>query len=234
MSNSLRQFLNNCARFAQTRIAQPCVLCGGRAVGALLCPGCRADLPLLPEERCPGCALPSPGGEVCGRCLRHPHAFDHCEAAWRYAFPLDALIQRCKYAGAAELTELLAQGLAERLRGRPMPDLILPMPLHPARIRQRGYNQAMEIARRLSPRLGVPVLHACQRVRDTPPQAGLDLPARKKNLRGAFVCEEILRGKRLALLDDVMTSGGSLDELARAARRAGALEIHAWAAARTL
>jgi ComF family protein len=132
------------------------------------------------------------------------------------------------------MTDLFADALAERLSNRPRPDLIVPMPLHPARLRERGFNQALEIARRLGSRLNLPFTHACHRIRDTPPQAGLDLKARKRNLRNAFECNVDLKGKHIALLDDVMTTGSSLSELAQAARRAGAVEISAWVVARTL
>ncbi len=218
----------------QNAVTQPCVLCGARARGRLLCPACAGDLPLLPAERCPRCALPSLDGLLCGACLKKPPRFERCEAVYRYAFPLDALIQHCKYGGAQELADLFAEALARRLADRPLPDLIVPMPLHPARLRERGFNQALEIARRLGNHLNIPCRHACRRQRDTPPQAGLDLKERQRNLRGAFVCDEDMKGKRIALLDDVMTSGGSLNELAKAARRAGALEIDAWVVARTL
>ncbi len=234
MSNTLKAILNNCLHIAQAGIAQPCVLCGARVRGGLICAACADDLPHLPAERCPQCALPSPGGLLCGACLKKPPRFAHCEAVYRYAFPLDVLIQQCKYGGAQELAELFAESLARRLADLPLPDLIVPMPLHPTRLRERGFNQALEIARRLGERLNLPCRHACQRVRDTPPQAGLDLKARKRNLRGAFVCDENLTGKRIALLDDVMTSGSSLNELAQAARRAGAVEVSAWVVARTL
>lgn len=153
---------------------------------------------------------------------------------YRYAFPLDALIQHYKYAGAQELAEFFASVLAPRLADQPLPELIVPMPLHPARLRQRGFNQALEIARRLGRQFDLPIMHACRRQRDTPPQAGLDLQTRRRNLRGAFLCTEALEGKRIALLDDVMTTGSSLDEMAQAARRAGAQHITAWVIARTL
>lgn len=239
MSNPVTTLLNNCLIMMQTGIAQPCVLCGARVRGKLLCAACADDLPQLPAERCPQCALPSPGGLLCGACLKKPPRFEHCEAVYRYAFPLDTLIQHCKYASAPELAEPFAEALAQRLVGlplpkRPLPDLIVPMPLHPARLRERGFNQALEIARRLGERLNLPCRHACRRVRETSPQAGLDLKARKRNLRGAFVCDEDLTGKRIALLDDVMTSGSSLNELAQAAHRAGAVEVSAWVVARTL
>lgn len=238
MSNLVTTLLNNCLHIAQSGIAQPCVLCGARVRGKLLCPACADDLPHLPAERCPQCALPSPGGLLCGACLKKPPRFEHCEAVYRYAYPLDALIQRCKYGGAQELAELFAESLARRLAEPlpakpPLPDLIIPMPLHPARLRERGFNQALEIARRLGERLNLPCRHVCRRIRETSPQAGLDLKARKRNLRGAFICDEDLAGKRIALLDDVMTSGSSLNELAQSARRAGAVEISAWVVART-
>ncbi len=144
-------------------------------------------------------------------------------------------MKRYKYGGGLSVSDEFAIALARELAGEPMPDLILPMPLHDRRLAERGFNQAVEIARRLAPRLDVPwTAFGCARTRDTPPQAGLDLEARRRNLRGAFVCELDLRGKRVALLDDVMTSGSSLDELARAARRAGAAEVSAWVVARTL
>jgi ComF family protein len=125
------------------------------------------------------------------------------------------------------LTEFFAARMAERIGvDRPAIDYLLPMPLHPARLAQRGFNQAAEIARRLSPRIGVFLAaDACQRVRNTPSQAGLDLKTRQRNLRGAFVCNIDLSGKRVALIDDVMTSGSSLDELASVVRKSGAVEI---------
>lgn len=230
--------MNSCLHIVQNLIAQPCVLCAARTRGGLLCPGCHADLPLLPQARCPQCALPSPGGLICGACLKKPPAFERSEAVYRYAFPLDVLIHQFKYAGAQSLADLFATALGDHLSnrspGRPLPDLIVPMPLHPARLRERGYNQALEIARRLGQRLNLPTQLACTRQRDTPPQAGLDLKSRKRNLRGAFTCNQILAGKRIALLDDVMTSGSSLDELARVARSAGAIAVEAWVVARTL
>lgn len=234
MSNPIKSLLNSCTQIVQTAVAQPCVLCGARTRDGLICAACDADLPRLPAGRCPQCALPSPAGLTCGACLKQSPAFDRCEAVFSYGFPLDALIQRCKYGGAQELAALFAKALAARLAGRPLPELIVPMPLHPARLRERGFNQALEIGRRLAARLDLPCRHACQRQRDTPPQAGLDLKARRRNLRGAFVCDETLAGKRVALLDDVMTSGSSLDELAKTARRAGAVEVEVWVVARTL
>ncbi len=179
--------------------------------------------------------MPSSSGEICGACLKHPPAFERALAVYAYAFPLDVLVQQCKYAGASNLTGFFAERMAERASPETGIDYLLPMPLHPARLAQRGFNQAAEIARRLAPKVGIAWLpDACQRLRDTPSQAGLDLKTRQRNLRGAFACTIDLSGKRVALIDDVMTSGSSLNELARAVRKAGAVEIQAWVLARTL
>lgn len=189
----------------------------------------------MPAAVCPQCAMPSPGGEICGACLKHPPAFGRTLAVYAYAFPLDVLIQQCKYAGAIHLTGFFADQLTLCLAAETKLDYLLPMPLHPARLADRGFNQAAEIARRLSAHLGIPWLpEACQRVRNTPSQAGLDLKTRQRNLRGAFACDVDLSGKRVALIDDVITSGSSLNELTRVVRKAGAVEIQAWVVARTL
>jgi ComF family protein len=217
-------------------LPQACFLCGARVTGRLLCAGCEDDLARLPTACCPQCALPTSQGEICGACLKKPPAFDRTRATFSYAFPLDSLVQQCKYAHASNLTDFFAARMASRSdTPSALLDYLLPMPLHPARLAQRGFNQAAEIARRLSPRIGVPWLpNACQRVRNTASQAGLDLKTRQRNLRGAFVCNIDLSGTRVALIDDVMTSGSSLDELARVVRKAGAIEIQAWVLARTL
>jgi ComF family protein len=235
LSNRTKASLNNCLKFVRSRVSQPCLLCGARCHGGPLCPACLDDLPRLPEQRCPQCALPTPNGELCGACLKRPPAFERCRAVYVYAFPADALVQRLKYAAELTVAEFLAERLAREVAAHPLPDLILPMPLHPRRLGERGFNQAAEIGRGLSARLAVPMrTAACRRVRDTPAQAGLDLVERRRNLRGAFVCDADLQGLRVALLDDVMTSGASLNELARAARNAGAAAVEAWVVARTL
>lgn len=217
----------------QTHIGQPCLLCGADVTGAPLCPGCLADLPRLPATRCPSCALPTPLGEVCGGCLKHPPAFDSTRAVYQYAYPLDALLQHYKYGQGLHLAGFLAEQLAAEIDTRP--DLVIPMPLHPKRLKERGYNQAGEIAKRLAKQLDLPVaLTACTRAKDAPPQASLPLKERRKNIRGAFECKVDLSGKRIALVDDVMTTGASLSELAKVVKKAGAVEVQTWVVARTL
>lgn len=209
-----------------------------------LVPSLTADLPAAPSPACPVCALPVPGGiashetgsggVVCGACLRHPPAFDRTLAAFSYAFPVDRLLHAFKYAGDLTLIEMLAAPLIRLASQQPVPDLLLPMPLHPSRLRERGFNQALEIARPVSRALGIPlVADACKRMRDTPTQAGLKWRERRRNVRGAFACDLDLSGKKIAVLDDVMTTGATLNEVSRILRSNGAIEVNAWVVART-
>lgn len=233
MSNLVFRALNKCVDNMQLRLPQACALCGARALGDALCPGCLADLPWLPKAHCPQCARPTPDGTHCGPCLRHPPAFSHTRASFLYEPPLDGLIQHFKYGKDIHLARFFATHLAPPVTNRTA-ELILPMPLHPERVRERGFNQAVEIARPLARRLEIPLLlDAARRLRNTPAQAGLPHDARLKNIKGAFACDARVAGKRIALLDDVMTTGASLDELARAVLAAGAIAVEAWVIART-
>lgn len=151
--------------------------------------------------------------------------------AWR--FPVDALVSRFKYRGALHLGALLGRLLAECCSGRAA-DCVVPVPLHPARQRERGFNQAQEIARLVAGRLGAELhLDACCRMVDTPAQAGLSAERRYRNLQGAFrVAPERIAGRRLALVDDVFTTGSTARALVTQLLRAGALEVEVWAVAR--
>jgi ComF family protein len=213
--------------------AQACALCGAPSRHGAWCPACDAALPQLPAARCPVCALPTPDGSACGRCLKKRPQFDRTAAAFAYAFPVNKLVQALKFNEQLHLANPLADRLASCVDVRP--DCIVPMPLHPARLMQRGHNQSLEIARRIASRLDVPLAaRSCLRVRDTPPQSSLKWKERGKNMRRAFQCTESFSGKHVAMIDDVMTSGASLNELALALRRAGATEVSAWVVARTL
>lgn len=235
MSNAPRAVFDKLFDWARGIGTQACLLCGGASRGGPVCPGCRGDLPRLPEARCPQCALPTLDAALCAGCLRHPPAFARTEAVFRYAYPLDGLVHALKYRGELSAARYLADELAARVVEISRPDLIIPMPLHPRRLCERGFNQAAELAKPLARHLAVPLaLSGARRLRDAPPQAGLSLKARIKNMRGAFACDLDLHGKRIALVDDVMTSGASLNELARAARKAGATEVACWVVARTV
>lgn len=213
--------------------AQPCLLCGAASRNGAWCGPCDAALPYLPKPHCPVCALPTLNGATCGRCLKQAPQFDRTLAVFAYAFPLDKMVQALKFNEQLMLARLLANKLAQRVEIRP--DCIVAMPLHPARLRERGFNQSLELARQIARNLNIPLLnHACQRVRDTSPQSALPWKERGKNMRKAFTCTEDLSGKHVAVVDDVMTSGASVNELARALRQANAREVSAWVVARTL
>lgn len=215
--------------------AQPCVLCASMSDEGLWCKACDASLPYLNEPHCPICALPTLQGEMCGRCLSHPPIFTHTEVVFGYAFPLDKLIQAMKYGEQLALANGFAKKLAQRIEKNNLPDFIIPMPLHPARLKERGFNQSLLLAEKVTQELNLKLLpNACQRVRDTPSQSSLKWKERDKNVRNAFHCDVDLTGKRIALVDDVMTTGASLNALAKVIKKAGAAEIHTWIVARTL
>ena len=215
--------------------AQPCVLCGSMSRNGLWCAACDATLPYFDAPYCPVCALPTPTGEVCGHCLTQPPLYTRTTAAFGYAFPLDKLIQAMKYGEQLALAHAFAAQLAQRINKSALPDYVIPMPLHPAKLRERGFNQSLLIAAIIARELNLKLLpNDCQRVRDTPPQSSLPWKERDKNVRNAFRCDKDLTGKRIALVDDVMTSGASLNALAGALQKRGAGEISAWVVARTL
>ncbi len=215
--------------------AQPCVLCGTMSHDGLWCAACDAALPYLDTPHCPLCALPTPGGEVCGKCLKQPPLFTGTAAVFSYAFPLDKLIQTMKYGEQLALAPAFATKLSLRVNNDALPDYVLPMPLHPAKLRERGFNQSLLLAATVARALGIKLLpDICQRVRNTPPQSALPWKERAKNVRNAFRCDLDLTGKHVALVDDVLTTGSSLNALAKAVHHRGASQISAWVVARTL
>lgn len=192
-----------------------------------------------PTPRCGTCALPVPAGVPrCGECVRHPPPLDACLAACTYAWPWPGTIGEFKFQGHAGW----AGPFATLMRSMPWAepaveraDLVLPMPLSTARLRQRGFNQALELARRLAPAKTDATL--LLRTRDTPAQSGLGRAERLRNLRGAFAVEPLraaaVRGKHILLIDDVMTSGASVFTAAQVLKTAGAARVTALVLART-
>lgn len=220
-------------RFANLAFGGNCYLCRGAADG-VLCAQCDADLPRLLTPRCPSCALASDSGAVCGRCLATPPAYDGTVAALAYEFPADVLVQSLKFRSELALAPLLAGLLVSRLPRGVRVDYLLPVPLSAARLRERGFNQALEIARHVAAATGcklAPML--AERSRDTPPQIDLPHVERARNVRGAFRCTQPLAGAEVAVLDDVMTTGATLEELAATLKRAGASRVLNWVVART-
>ncbi|MNN20789.1 DNA utilization protein GntX [compost metagenome] len=188
------------------------------------------------------CALPLPAdGLVCAHCLRRAPSFQRVEAPWRYAFPLDALITRFKHQSAWPFGRLLGALLAEHLRhayleGLPRPELLLPVPLARPRLRRRGFNQAALLAQWLTAALQLPVREdLLLRPRDTPAQQQLDAAARRRNLRHAFALADpaAIAGRRVAIVDDVLTTGATAEALSSLLRRAGAVRVDVYCLART-
>lgn len=173
----------------------------------------------------------------CGRCLARPPQFDATVVALLYAFPADRLVHALKYGARLPIADFFSRALEEALCAREQPgeiDLVVAMPLHPRRLAARGFNQAAEIGRRLAQRIGLPFSHtALSRIRDTPPQTDLPVARRRANVRGAFAVSTGLACRNIAVIDDVMTTGATANEVARALKRAGAARVEHWVVART-
>ena len=215
-------------------LPQDCFLCAAPAGEDLLCKACLASLPQMPAALCPRCALPTPGAVVCGACLKKAPHFDSTHAVFRYEFPLDRLIQSLKYAHRLACAGFLGRMLTQVVLPF-RPSLIVPVPLSAARLAERGFNQAFEIARPLLSTLDAPAeLAGIHRSRDTSPQAGLPWKQRAKNVRHAFECEIDLTGLTVLVVDDVMTTGATLDELARTLKAHGAVRVENLVVARAL
>jgi len=222
-------------------IEQFCLLCDEAIGDGAFCHACERELPWL-AGHCAICALPLPtAGLACGECLRHPPAYDRVEVPWRFAFPVDTLINRFKHQARWPLGRVLADGLAGHLRhafgeGLERPDALLPVPLARRRLRQRGFDQARMLAAWLGASLALPVdTSLLRRHQDTAPQQGLDAASRRRNLRHAFTLtsDAQVRERHFALVDDVLTTGATASTLARLLKRAGAARVDVYCLART-
>ena len=211
-----------------------CAGCGRRGVS--VCAECWPSIPWLGDEVCPFCASPTRLGRICQPCGDGTLALDGARAACRFDGIARTVVRDLKYRGNKPRAELLGDVLAETLQRRPLAiDVLVPVPLAPGRRRSRGFNQSDLIARHLGNRLGVLLLSSClERIRETPPQVGRSDAERRENVRGAFNCRDAsaVRGRRVALVDDVMTTGSTLRECAHAIRAAGAARVYGVAAAR--
>ena len=224
--------------FLKSILNQYCILCASHQGGELgLCKDCMHTLPWHAALQCPQCSLVS-DGNICGSCLAASPRFDSTHALFTYDFPLDRLLQQYKYKESLQLAHTFATMFYQKLSSLDNThhiDVIMPMPMHNKRLQERGFNQALELARILAKLTKFPLdYNACQRVKLTPPQASLPLKERTKNIRGVFTCTNDLHGLNIAIVDDVMTTGASLDELAKTLKLAGAAHIECWVIARTL
>jgi len=232
-------------RLQFTLLPPHCLLCGARGDASRdLCPACAADL-AANHTVCARCALPLPiHAAQCGECLRSEPSFDAAFAPYIYAHPLDLLLTKLKFgrslAAGRVLAELWIGALRRALAGgvvSTLPDAIIPLPLHATRLRERGYNQALELAKPLAREFGIALApDLLRRTRATAAQSNLDAVARRKNLRGAFDIDTAVLAAsappHVVLLDDVMTTGTTVREAARTLKRAGVARVDVWALAR--
>ena len=235
------------ARLLSLLLPGACVLCGGHGEAALCAP-CRAQFFGLREPRCPICAEQVPAGAtsaaICGRCLARRPAYDATVVAASYDLPLDRLVLELKFGGRLAHARLFAELLAEAVRGTPgflsssssLPALLCPVPLGPGRLAERGFNQALEIARPLGRLLGIRVAaQLAQRVQDTAAQSKLRKSSRRANIAHAFAIPDraLVEGRHIGIVDDVMSSGQTLGELAAVLKRHGAARVTNFVFART-
>ncbi len=213
-----------------------CLLCGQRLQdsprGDDFCGACMAGVTPLGPAHCCLCAQPfanATSSHLCGACLKHPPSFTRVHAAGRYQGSIKDAVHRLKYRNQFILAQPLGLILAEVVANSSPEsslDFIIPVPLHPQRLRSRGYNQALEIARPLSRQLGLPIqTRLLQRSRNTPPQQGLSADQRSRNLRKAFVLDRPIPGIRALLVDDIMTTGETVRECCRTLAQGGAKDI---------
>ena len=225
-----------------------CGVCGAPVgAGGAVCAGCLADLPRVAAP-CPRCGEPETAADLCARCQRHAPRLDRLHAPWRYAWPLDCLILARKHADDATAARVLRE-LARRAAGEmtdamadpqpgvpPGPDCVVPVPLHPERYRERGFNQALELAQEVARRLQAPLApRLVVRVRATESQQGLGRRERHRNVARAFALRpgaELPEAAYVLLVDDVATTGATLDALAEVLYAAGALRVEALTLAR--
>jgi ComF family protein len=222
-----------------------CVLCLDPAPGMDLCPDCLLDLPWL-GAACRLCALPlsERSSEVCGQCAAAARRaggpfIDQCIAALAYDFPVDYLITGLKYRHQTVYARVLGELLSIRLHEQraickyELPDIVVPVPLHRWRLARRGFNQAAEIAAWLARDHPVALdEYIVRRIRNTLPQTELGGRARRNNLHNAFRVVGRVTGQRVAVIDDVLTTGTTANEIARVLKRAGAAEVQLWVVAR--
>jgi len=213
-----------------------CVLCGSQPVGIPnLCVGCMNELPYADQYGCPTCARPMVSATPCGQCLKERPRFNRTVAALLYRGAATRLIHRFKFQGDLAAGAVLANLMVRAIGSETHVELIVPVPLAKARRSERGFDQALELARMVARAKGLClVLRGVKRVLERCPQSTLtSWEERRRNVRGVFHVEQLrLTGARVAIVDDVMTSGATANALAGELRRAGASAVHVWVACR--
>jgi len=218
--------------FHQFILPQSCFLCGDSSTQTL-CTACLADLPYH-NTACICCAKTLEAEGVCSQCQTQSPPYTHTQAVFTYTYPIDKLIIAAKFDHNLAVLNLLGKLMAQHLIIEPRPDILIPVPLHSKRLRQRGYNQSLELAKRITKQTGIPLDYkACKRIKNTCPQTSLSAKQRQNNLVDAF---SVLRlpphWQHIVLIDDVMTTGTTVTELARVWLEAGVQRVDVWCCAR--
>lgn len=222
-----------------------CLLCGDKSKRTIaLCSPCEKDLPWQ-QKVCLQCAMPiekdqNIGEMICAACLKCQPLFQRSFALFNYEFPINHLITSLKFHSHLEYARLLSDLLADRIvsqwyREYTLPEIIIPVPLHEKRLRERGFNQAVEISRAITKKLSLKIdIRSCQRIRSTPMQSELSAAKRLANVKNAFTVHFSQQWKHVAILDDVVTTGHTVAELTRELKNSGVEQVDIWCCARTI
>jgi len=221
-----------------------CILCGGRSDREQdLCSACYYDLPIITQscQLCANIILTQHGYNYhCGNCLKHPPPFASTHALFTYEEPIISLLVSLKFHHHLAVARVLGELMAEKIvrhwyASKPLPDLIMPVPLHLERLRERGFNQALEITRPITAKLNLQLdYRSAQRIKNTPAQMKLRAETRQANIKNAFRISGDFRGKRIAIIDDVMTTGATAAEFSKALLEHGVESVEVWCCARVV
>lgn len=231
--------VNNWCNIIQYSLLPPsCILCGNKGMQYMdLCQSCYNELPML-GNHCYCCAKAfasdSANLQLCGECQKKHPAFDRTYTAFAHQGAIRYLINHCKFKGIYKYTRLLGMLLANFLvKNTELPELIIPVPLHPKRYRQRGFNQTLEISKIISQQLSIPIdNHCCLRVKNTSHQIALDNQQRHKNINNAFHMQSTPKALHIAILDDVLTTGATANEMTKEIKATGINRVDVWVCAR--
>ena len=221
------------------KINSACVLCGDSTDQSIsLCRPCRNDLPVI-KRSCSSCGIPlsmETEQHLCGQCLQSRPVVDYTHSLFYYESPVDQLIAKMKFAGDLSSAAILGDLLLESVKNiKQMPEVLIPVPLHHGRLVKRGFNQSLEISRVLAKVLHLPVdARLVQRVKPTRAQQTLNLKQRKKNIKGCFEVQKNHNYRHVVIIDDVVTTGSTVNELANILKASGVQKVAVWSVARAV
>ena len=236
-TSSITRTLFNRALWLFDKLFEPvCLLCRQAPEHQHgLCAGCERSL-ALNKSPCQICARPIETGAICGKCILNANHFDHAIAPLLYREPVSHMLRALKYHNGIAFARTAASVISEAAlnRGAKKPDLICSVPMTTRALRKRGFNQSALIALLAGYRLGIPVSNnLLRKVRETPHQSDLNATERQSNLKNAFICQRPMEGRHVVIVDDVLTTGATVNELAKTLKQAGASRVDVWVCART-